>query len=100
MPPTLPASIEFKRASKSSGKKYVAILPSGKTVQFGARGYEHYKDQVPKDLGGGKWSSHDHLDKQRRKNYRTRHAAIETAEGKPAYRVRYSPAWFSYYFLW
>jgi hypothetical protein len=99
MPPTLPKNIYFTVSSNKT-KKYTAHLPSGKNVHFGARGYQHYKDQVPKKLGGGKWSNKDHLDPKRRKNYRARHAGVINKDGKRAIDVKYSPAWFSYYFLW
>jgi hypothetical protein len=97
---TLKKGITFEKGSPASGKKYIAILPDGKRVPFGARGYQHYKDSVPKRLGGGKWSSKDHLDKDRRKNYRSRHAGMRNKDGRRSIDVKYSPAWFSYHFLW
>ena len=81
-------------------KKYTAILPSGKKVHFGHSDYEHYKDSVPKKLGGGIWSHKNHLDPQRRKNYRKRHGGMMCKDGTKCISKRYSPAWFSYYFLW
>ncbi len=80
--------------------KYTAILKNGKRVNFGHRDYQHYKDSVPKNMGGGRWSHKDHLDKDRRRNYRARHAGILTKSGKAAYKVPLSPSWFSYYYLW
>lgn len=80
--------------------KYTAILPDGKRVNFGARSYQHYKDSVPKNRGGGLWSHKDHLDPDRRANYRSRHGGIRKSNGRRAIDVKYSPAWFSYYFLW
>lgn len=80
--------------------KYTAILKNGHKVNFGHRDYQHYKDSVPVELGGGKWTSKNHLDIARRKNYRTRHAGVLTKNGKPAYKVKYSPSWFSYHYLW
>ena len=100
MPPSLKKGIYFEKASVASGKKYTAIMPDGKRVNFGARSYQHYKDSVPKRLGGGKWSSKDHLDSDRRKNYKSRHGGVLTKDGRKAISVRYTPAWFSYYFLW
>lgn len=83
-------------------KKYTAILPDHiypkkshkKRVHFGDRRYEHYKDTVPKRQGGKQWSHKDHLDSKRRKSYRARHGA------NGYHKKLYSPAWFSYYFLW
>ena len=61
-----------------------------KTVQFGAKGYQQYQDNTQLKL----YSSDDHLDEQRRDNYRARH-------GAQGYQTRiYSPAWFSLNFLW
>jgi hypothetical protein len=88
----LPAGIRFVKGPL--GKKYTAILPNGKHVHFGSSSYQQYKDSVPKRLGGGLWSQKNHLDEQRRKSYRARHGA------QGYYKIKYTPAWFSYYFLW
>lgn len=98
MPPTLPSKIRFTRGP---GKhKYTAILPDGKKVNFGHRDYQHYRDSVPRRLGGGLWTHKNHNDQNRRKNYRARHSGVLLKDGTPAYKKRYTPAWFSYYFLW
>jgi len=96
--PKLPQGIKFQRGPNY--KKYTAILPNGKKIHFGDRRYEHYKDSVPKNLGGKIWSHKDHLDPIRRKNYRTRHGSLKCKNGKKCISIKYSPAWFSYYFLW
>ena len=88
----LPAGIRFVKGPP--GKKYTAILPNGKHVHFGSADYQQYKDSVPKKLGGGLWSHKDHLDDKRRNSYRARHGA------QGYYKIKYTPAWFSYYFLW
>ena len=80
--------------------KYTAIMKNGKRVNFGHRDYEHYRDSVPKSMGGGIWSHKDHGDTKRRDNYRSRHGGVLTKDGKKAYQVKYSPSWFSYYYLW
>lgn len=98
MAPQLKKGIRFVKGP--GYKKYTAILPDGKRVNFGDRRYQHYKDVVPKRLGGGIWSKKDHLDRERRKNYRRRHGALKCKNGKKCISIRYSPAWFSYYFLW
>ena len=84
----------------SGNYKYTAILKNGRRVNFGHSDYQQYKDTVPKNLGGGKWSSKNHLDPERRRSYRSRHGAISTKTGQSAYTVKLSPAWFSYYLLW
>lgn len=98
MAPTLPKGTRFTYGP--GNKKYTAILPSGKKVSFGHRDYEHYKDSVPKSLGGGLWTKKNHLDKQRRANYRTRHGGLRCKDGTQCITKKYTPAWFSYYFLW
>ena len=98
MAPQLPKGIKFIKGQGK--KKYTAILPDGKKVSFGHRDYQHYKDSVPKRLGGGKWSHKDHGDPERRKNYRKRHGGMVCKDGKKCISKKYSPAWFSYYFLW
>ena len=102
--PTLPKGIKFVKGTGT--KKYTAIIPpnktfpKGKRVSFGHKDYQHFKDSVPKSQGGGKWSHKDHGDKDRRKNYRKRHGAQKCKDGKTCYKIKYSPSWFSYYFLW
>jgi hypothetical protein len=86
---------------KGSGThKYTAILPDGRRVHFGHVDYQHYKDSVPVAQGGGVWKHLNHLDPKRRKNYRTRHAGMVCKNGVQCISIKYSPAWFSYYFLW
>ena len=92
------AGVQFVRGS--GNHKYTAILPSGKRVSFGHRDYEHYKDSVPKSKGGGLWSHKDHRDPVRRSGYRRRHGGMRCKDGKKCITVKYSPAWFSYYYLW
>lgn len=89
--------IKFEKGPRCS--KYTAILPDGKRVNFGHKGYEQYKDLVPKSQGGGLWSHKDHLDKERRDRYRTRHTRI-SKDGGLTKDKKYSPEWFSYYLLW
>lgn len=80
--------------------KYTAILKDGRKVNFGHKSYQQYKDSVPASMGGQLWSHKNHLDERRRESYRKRHSGVRTKSGKPAYQVKYSPSWFSYYYLW
>lgn len=96
--PKLPDGIYFVKGPRQY--KYTAILPSNRRVNFGHKDYQHYKDSVPKRLGGKLYSSLDHKDPERRKRYQQRHKKVLNKYNEPAYRVRYSPSWFSYYFLW
>ena len=105
MPPQLPQGTTFTVPSRGT-KKYTAVVPAGRgrpralRVSFGHRAYGHYRDQVPRGMGGGKWTKSDHNDAARRANYRSRHGGMKCAGGERCVDVRYSPAWFSYYFLW
>lgn len=88
---------------RARNKKYTAVLPNGENVHFGDARYEQYYDSVPVSLGGGLWSHKNHLDKYRRDMYRKRHGAsgrslASRASGR--HKIKYSPAWFSYHFLW
>lgn len=60
------------------------------TVSFGASDYEQYEDRTPLKY----YSSKNHLDIDRRESYLKR-------SGSQGYQNRvYSPAWFSWNFLW
>jgi hypothetical protein len=86
---------------KGKGRyKYTAIMKDGSKVSFGHKDYQQYKDSVPKSMGGGLWTGKNHNDKKRRDSYRKRHRGVLNKLGKPAYKVKYSPSWFSYYYLW
>lgn len=102
MAPALPKGITF-HVPPTGTKKYTATFSSGGTIRrvsFGHRDYEHFRDAVPASLGGQRWKHKNHLDPARRKNYRQRHGALMCSDGRPCIAKRYSPAWFSYYFLW
>lgn len=71
--------------SDDARHKYMFARPDGFIVRFGAVGYDDYLS---------------HRDEQRRDNYRRRHAGILDGSGRPAYRVKYTPAWASWHILW
>ena len=86
--------IGFEKA-KAKGKKYSAIIQNRQTkkqkrMNFGALGYEHYKDKTPLKL----YSNLDHNDKNRRDSYQARHNTHRIDESE------YSPAYFSFKYLW
>ena len=58
-------------------------------INFGDTRYEHYEDKTPLKI----YSNLDHDDKERRKKFRARHKGFI----KKGY---YSPAYFSYKYLW
>jgi hypothetical protein len=90
-------SIGFERGP--GHHKYVAwvTLKDGKLgpIYFGDKRYGHFKDRAL-----GLYRQQDHLDKARRIAYRKRHGAIRLADGRRAVDVKYSPAWFSWHYLW
>ena len=61
------------------GKRYAAKLPSGKTVNFGAAGYQNFTE---------------HGDEERRKSYLARHRAIED------WKDEQSAGYWSRWLLW
>lgn len=91
----------------TGNKKYSVYIPADlwnaarddnrtteKRIRFGDKRYSHYKDVV------GFYNEQDHLDDKRRNLYRIRHSKIKNAKGEIAYKVKYSPAWFSWHYLW
>ena len=82
----------FKKGPKN--KKYSVLFPDGKIVTFGDKRYQHYRDRI------GLWSNLDHNNKTRRENYRKRHEAVKLKDGRIAKNVKFTPAWFSWNFLW
>lgn len=96
-----PSSDEFKRRreqkmlykpfpSRCKHKKYSVYVksPSGgkKIIHFGDKRYEHYHDKI------GYYSSKDHGDSERRKNYRTRHNGEQNDKDKAG--------WWAWHKLW
>jgi hypothetical protein len=86
--------IKFE-VSKNPKAKYDALVLNKKTnkikrVSFGARAYQHYQDKT----GVGAFSHLNHNDEKRRKLYRARHGA------NGYQKIKFSPAYFSYNFLW
>ena len=85
--------IRFEK-SEAKHKKYSAIIKNKSTgseikINFGDTRYQHYEDTTGLKL----YSNLDHDDKERRRSFRARHKVYI----KKGY---YSPAYFSYHFLW
>lgn len=86
----IPSEEDRKKVSYKN-KKYYAIVKIDnkfKKVYFGELPYSHYKDSTPLKH----YSNLNHYDEKRRKNFRARHYKNAL--------VKYSPAWFSYHYLW
>ena len=80
--------------SKSKGKKYAAIIEGKETgrrhrVNFGDSRYGHYRDKT----GLGIYSAKDHGDSRRREMYQKRHRTFLN-------KKQFSPAYFSWFYLW
>ena len=73
--------------SRQKNKKYAAVLPDGKRVNFGDKRYPQYKDQTPLKA----YKHLNHGDPKRRDNYYARHGQ----EAK-----KHSPKWFAHRYLW
>jgi len=90
--------ISFAKSPRK-GKKYrVFFIDNNElnSVDFGAIGYDQYKDST----GLGLYSHLDHLDEKRRYRYRARHSKIKLKDGRLAFKVFGTPAYFSWNFLW
>ncbi len=76
--------MQFKKSTRKN-KKYMVTV-NNKTVHFGDTRYQHYFDKI------GLYSHLNHMDKDRRRNFRKRHFKNS--------QVKYSPAWFALHYLW
>lgn len=88
-------NIEFKISDRPD-KKYKARRNKGEWVHFGSRNHEHFRDSTPLKA----FSHLDHNDPERRKQYIKRHGAIRSKDGRRAINIKFSPAWYSYKYLW
>ena len=85
--------IKFEK-SNAKNKKYTAFIKNKKNdriikIHFGDNRYEHFKDTT----GLGLFSKKDHMDLSRRRRYRARHSVYLNEK-------EYSPAYFSWHYLW
>ena len=72
------------RPSWRQGKKF-AVLYRDRWIHFGAAGMSDFRQ---------------HRDPARRESYRRRHAGIYLKDGRAAYTVKESPAYWSWHLLW
>ena len=68
----------YEKSTRPDKKLMVVVEKGGrkKTVHFGSRKMEHFKDKT------GIWASKNHGDKDRRKNFLTRSAGIKNKAGE------------------
>jgi len=72
------------KPSTRATKKYMVFF-KGKWIHFGGKGYSDFTI---------------HKDESRRANYRSRHASIKLSDGRKAYMVKSSPAFWAWHLLW
>ena len=86
--------IRFEKSTRPS-KKYQAVLVHKgtnkiKKVHFGDKNFRHFKDKT----GVGLYTHLNHYDLKRRQSYRARHSA------KGHHLIPFTPAYYSYNYLW
>lgn len=64
---------DYKKSTNP--KKKLMVVVNNKTIHFGSRDMEHFKDKT------GIWKSKDHNDDKRRKNYLSRSGGIKRKDG-------------------
>ena len=79
--------------SDRKGKKLMTIV-DGKKIHFGDSKMEQFKDKT------GIWSSKDHNDKERRKNYLSRAKGIKNKQGELTYKDPKSANYHAVRILW
>lgn len=86
----------YEKSTRPDKKLMVVVEKDGKkkTVHFGSRKMEHFKDRT------GIWKSKDHGDKDRRKNFLTRSAGIKNKSGGLTKDDPFSPNYHARRILW
>lgn len=79
--------------STRPGKKLMVVV-DGKTIHFGARSMEQFKDKTKI------WKSKDHGDEKRRKSYLARAKGIKNKQGQLTWKDPKSPNYHSVRVLW
>ena len=67
---------KYDYVKSTNPKKKLMVKVNNKTIHFGSRSMEHFKDKT------GIWKSKDHGDKVRRKNYLLRSGNIKNKKGQ------------------
>jgi len=85
------------------GKKYTVLVMDTETkkerkVSFGAKGYSQFRDSTPLKL----YSSSNHLDKDRKRNYFMRHSGVPTKRQALAKEKgdKITPKYLAHLYLW
>ena len=101
----------FKFAKGPGAKKYKVWLRHKttnkvRTLTFGAKGYQQFKDSTPRSKGGGLYTRKNHGDAKRRRSYFSRHSggvtikADAVADAVRTSRGLYTPKLLSHIYLW
>lgn len=85
-------SYDYKKSTRPDKKLMVEV--KGKTIHFGARSMEHFRDKT------GIWSSKNHGDDKRRKSYLARAKGIKDKQGKLTWKDPTSPNYHAVRVLW
>ena len=83
---------DYKKSTRPDKKLMVEV--NGKTIHFGSRKMQHYKDKT------GIWSSKNHEDDKRRKSYLARAKGIKKGDGSLAYKDPTSANYHAVKILW
>ena len=83
---------DYKKSTRPDKKLMVEV--DGKTIHFGSRDMEHFKDKT------GIWKSKDHGDIKRLKAFRKRMSGIKLKDGSKAINNPKSAAYHAMRVLW
>ena len=83
---------DYEKSTRNEKKLMVKV--DNKTIHFGSRPMEHYKDKT------GIWSSKNHGDSERRKSYLARAKGIKKKDGTLAWKDPKSPNYHAVKILW
>tara|TARA_S200002703_G_scaffold128540_1_gene115358 strand:- start:365 stop:637 length:273 start_codon:yes stop_codon:yes gene_type:complete len=83
---------DYKKSTRPDKKLMVVV--DGKTIHFGARSMEQFKDKT------GIWKSKDHGDEKRRKSYLARAKGIKKKDGSLAWKDPKSANYHAVRILW
>lgn len=82
----------YEKSTKK--KKKLMTIVDGKKIHFGDNNMEHYYDKT------NIWSSKNHNDKNRRKNFLQRSKGIKDKEGNLVWKDPKSPSYHAVRILW
>jgi hypothetical protein len=81
--------------SRVKGKKY-SVIYNNKTINFGSTENSQYKDST----GLGLYRHLDNNDIKKRKAFRARFSKIKNKDGQLVYKLKSSPTYWSWHYMW